>query len=164
MFSAALAPRVRVRVLEELAEGLDPNKRSAMIQLLVEDVARGTTILLSSHHLGEVDRVCDTFVFLSAGKKISVERAEDVERRAERLVKLDFADAAGLPAIAARLRSAKVSVRGATLLVELAGDDPRDFLAELSGLRDLAAPLSVEYGKTSLQDLYRTLYDVEEAC
>jgi ABC-2 type transport system ATP-binding protein len=163
VFAAALAPEVGVRILDEPSEGLDPNKRSVMIELLEADVVKGTTILLSSHHLGEVDRVCDTFVFLNEGRRIRVERAEEVARRARRLVRVGYASRDGLEAAAKALRSAAATVRGTTLVAELAGDDPREFLAELAGLRELPAPIAIEHGPTTLQELYRSLYGVE-AC
>lgn len=164
MFAAALAPRVRVRILDEPSEGLDPNKRSALIQLLQDDAATGTTILLSSHHLGEVDRVCSTFVFVSQGRVVSIERADQIARRATRLAKLDYPPGSPLQSIAARITTARVVVRGDTLVAELSSDDPRPFLAEIAAQEGSAAPLRLEFGKTSLQDLYRGLYGVEEAC
>ena len=164
MFAAALAPRVPVRILDEPSEVFDPQKRSTMIQLLQEDAARGTTVLLSSHHLGEVDRVCSTFVFLSGGRKISTERAEDVARRARRLVRASFAPDVRLDELARRLRSARASVRGELLIAELDSDDPRPFLAELASLEDVSAPRTLDYGQASLSDLYRGLYGIEEAC
>ena len=164
MFAAALAPRVPVRILDEPSEGLDPQKRSTMIQLLQDDAASGTTVLLSSHHLGEVDRVCATFVFLSGGRKISTERAEDVARRARRLVRASFAPDVRLDELALRLRSARASVRGELLVAELDSDDPRPFLAELASLEGVSAPRTLDYGQASLSDLYRGLYGIEEAC
>ena len=104
-----------------------------------------------------------TFVFLDRGKRISVESAASVEQRAKRLVRIAFASAQGLPELAARLRSARATARDSVLVAELSGDDPRDFLAELAALRELPPPSSIEYGRTSLQDLYRDLYGVE-AC
>ena len=164
MFAAALAPRVRVRILDEPSEGLDPQKRSTMIQLLERDVAAGTTVLLSSHHLGEVDRMCSTFVFLSGGKKISVGSASEIASRARRLVRVSWPAGVALEPLAARVRSARASVRAGRLVAELAGDDPREFLAELASFRDVPAPLALDYGQTSLEELYRDLYGVEEAC
>lgn len=166
MFAAALAPRVRVRILDEPSEGLDPNKRSVLIQLLDEDAHSGTTVLLSSHHLGEVDRVCERFVFLNQGRCISVEKSADVAERARRLVRLAFAtDAAGeqlLQRSLARLTSGVATVRGASAVVQLQRADPRAFLAELATL-ELPPLASIEHGQTSLEHLYRDLYGVE-AC
>jgi ABC-2 type transport system ATP-binding protein len=169
LFAAAMAPQVRVRILDEPSEGLDPTKRGVLIELLREDAARGTTILLSSHHLGEVDRACQRFVFIHAGKLIASESAESVAARARRLLRVSFAPRAGLHDALKRgserlaLHARSVSTRDSQLLVELSGDDPRPALAELAKLAELGAPSGLEFGRASLQELYRDLYGVE-AC
>lgn len=166
IFAAALAPRVAVRILDEISEGLDPNKRSVVLDLLGEDAARGTTVLLSSHHLAEVDRACDTFVFLNEGRLVAVERAADLRARAAQLLHLEFqADSlAQARAALAGLRGAEpAAVRGARVTLRLSSADPREVLAQLGGLAGLPAPRSVQYGELVLRDLYRDLYGVE-AC
>ena len=94
LFAASLAPRVPVRILDEPTEGLDPSRRGTLLDLLQEDAAAGTTILLSSHHLGEVDRSCQRLIFLNKGRLVADESAEDVRRRAGRLVRLRFSPGA----------------------------------------------------------------------
>lgn len=169
LFAAALAPQVRVRILDEPSEGLDPTKRGVLVELLREDAARGTTILLSSHHLGEVDRVCQRFVFIHGGKVIATESAQSTAARARRLLRATYAPHEGLAAALARaaqelaphVRSARV--RDAELLVELADDDPRGVLERLARFDAVGAPTALEFGRASLQELYRDLYGVE-AC
>ena len=164
MFAAAMAVEVPVRILDEASEGLDPSKRSTVLDLLEEDAARGTTVLLSSHHLAEVDRSCERFAFLNEGRLISVEDAAAIRDRAARLVSLTYHDGieglerafADVPGIAAR-------VHGRRVVVELPERDPRPFLNALAGRGDLPAPETLEYGEVSLQQLYRDLYGVE-AC
>jgi ABC-2 type transport system ATP-binding protein len=170
LFAAAMAPQVGVRILDEASEGLDPSKRSVVLELMREDAAAGATILLSSHHLGEVERACERFVFLDAGRIVGIESAASLAERSRRIVRIAFDDAASAGAAHAhwseRARRgdlvARAEISDAALTLELAGADPRPFLAELAR-RDGAAPRSIEYGATSLQDLYRGLYGVE-AC
>lgn len=167
MLCAALAPDVPVRILDEPTEGLDPTKRGAVLELLQEDAARGTTILLSSHHLGEVDRACARLVFVQGGRKIADETAQGVRERAARLVRLCWpksADAAGIRAALQALGGAEVSV--AVVEEQLragarVAGEPRDWLGRALALRELPAPLSIEHGKLSLAELYRELYGVE---
>ena len=169
MFAAAMAPEVRVRVLDEPSEGLDPSKRSALVELIREDAARGTTILLSSHHLGEADRACERFVFLNGGRLVAQEDAADVRARAARLVRLTYAaQVTGDPAQLKRIEASLpglgvVGVHhiGATFTVELSSADPRPFLAALAGQAELPAPIAIEYGEVSLADLYSGIYGVE---
>jgi ABC-2 type transport system ATP-binding protein len=166
LFAAAMAPRVAVRILDEASEGLDPSRRSLLLELLREDAARGTAILLSSHHLAEVDRACDTFVFLDAGRKIGVEGAAALRERAARLLRVGFGpglDAGEAAARAARALGPLARARASAghVVLELAEPDPRAALAALARADDLPAPRELAYGEPSLQELYRDLYGVE---
>lgn len=164
VFAAAMAPAVRVRILDEISEGLDPAKRSQILDHIERDAASGTTILLSSHHLGEVDRACQRIVFLSAGRVIADETAEAVRARASRVLKLRFSGDADGDAIAAALHGADVeslSREDGVVRLVLAEEDPRPFLGRLAAAEGLPAPLSIEHGRLSLRELYRSLYGVE---
>ena len=166
LFSAALGPRVPVRLLDEISEGLDPAKRGQVLELLREDAAGGTTILLSSHHLGEVQRVCDRMIFMRAGHKLSDENSAAVMTRARSLVHLRFAPGESLDALTAVAKShGATAVTGDAqhLVLHLDREDPRRTLAALFSDESLPRPLRVEYGDLSLEDLYRDLYG-EEAC
>jgi ABC-type dipeptide/oligopeptide/nickel transport system ATPase component len=167
MLCAALAPQVPVRILDEPTEGLDPSKRGAVLQLLQEDAARGTAILLSSHHLGEVDRVCARLVFVQAGRIIANETAATVRERAARLVRLSFAATVAEDSVKQTLQS----LGGATLSSMVVEDqlrvsaqvagEPREWLARALALPALPAPTTIEHGRLSLAELYRELYGVE---
>lgn len=166
LFAAALAPRVPVRVLDEITEGLDPSKRGAVLELLREDAEQGTTILLSSHHLAEVQRACDRMIFLQKGKKLSELSTSDVLLSAQRSVRLMFLS----PADAVRFeRSARVqgvdSVerRDEEVVLQLSDEDPRQVLVRLFDVTDGPRPIRIDYGKLSLESLYRDLYG-EDAC
>lgn len=164
LLAAALAPRVRVRILDEATEGLDPSRRGEILQRLREDAASGTTILLSSHHLGEVDRVCDVLVFLNEGRKIAQESAPSLAARARRLVRLGFEEGTDMLAVEATLArspGARVRVEGLRASVTLDGTDPAAFLAVALASPDLPRPRAAEYGQLSLADLYREIYGVE---
>jgi ABC-2 type transport system ATP-binding protein len=164
LLAAALAPDVPVRILDEATEGLDPSKRSAVLELLIADARRGTTILLSSHHLGEVDRVCDRLVFLNEGRKIADERAAEFRARAQAILRIAFdegADSAAIQAALAEIDGASVRVEGSRASVRIRGEDPRAFLAAACARRDLPRPRAIEYGSMSLAEIYRELYGVE---
>jgi len=163
LLCAALAPRVCVRILDEPSEGLDPNKRGEVLALLEREKAAGTTILLSSHHLGEIDRVCDRLVFLHEGKKIADETRERVLERARRLVRLSFDALPDARALEELPGVARVRIEGLRVSIQLGGDDPRPFLGALSAERGLPVPRAIEYGALSLPELLRELYGVE-AC
>jgi ABC-2 type transport system ATP-binding protein len=164
MFAAAMGPEVRLRILDEPTEGLDPEKRAVVSDILRADAERGTTILLSSHHLAEVDRLCDRLIFMSSGELLSVESCADVLARARRFLHASYpegTDEARLRTTLQALPGAKVRVEGVYVTAELESDDPRIFVAALCTAAGLPSPAKIEYGQLSLAELYRDLYGVE---
>ena len=65
----ALAKRPRLLLLDEPVASLDPLARREFLQSLMGSVAEsGTTVLLSSHILADLERTCDFLVVLQAGR------------------------------------------------------------------------------------------------
>ncbi len=68
-FRLALACRPEVLILDEPVDGLDPVMRRQVWSLVLSDVAEnGTTVLVSSHNLRELEDVCDHVGILNHGK------------------------------------------------------------------------------------------------
>ncbi|MDX2148381.1 MAG: ABC transporter ATP-binding protein [Planctomycetota bacterium] len=65
--AAALLHQPKVLILDEPTNALDP-AQVRQTRALIREVARTTTLLLSSHVLSEVERVCDRVVVLAAGR------------------------------------------------------------------------------------------------
>lgn len=53
--------------LDEPTSGLDPNGVMLMREVITEQKARGALVLLNSHQLAEVERLCDRVLFLTGG-------------------------------------------------------------------------------------------------
>ncbi len=65
----ALAKRPDLLLLDEPIAALDPLARREFLQVLMEGVAEtGSAVLLSSHILGDLERVCDSVLLLSGGR------------------------------------------------------------------------------------------------
>ena len=74
-FWLALSCKPDYLLLDEPVDGLDPVMRRQVWSLLMGDVAeRGTTVLVSSHNLRELEDVCDHVGILSHGK-VALERS-----------------------------------------------------------------------------------------
>ncbi len=74
-FWLALSCRPDYLLLDEPVDGLDPVMRRQVWSLLMGDVAeRGTTVLVSSHNLRELEDVCDHVGILSRGR-VALERS-----------------------------------------------------------------------------------------
>jgi ABC-2 type transport system ATP-binding protein len=69
--AAGLLHRPKVLVLDEPTVGLDIESRSAIWQVLRQLRDQGTTVLLSSHYLEEVDALADRLAILESGRVIA---------------------------------------------------------------------------------------------
>ena len=75
--------------LDEPVDGLDPVMRRQVWQVLLDDVAaRGTTVLLSSHNLRELEDVCDHVGIMDKGKVLLERTLSDLQ---DNTVKLQVA-------------------------------------------------------------------------
>ncbi len=73
----AIAKRPEMLLLDEPVANLDPLARREFLQTLMETVAQdGLTVLLSSHLIADLDRICDYMIILSASR---VQVASDLE-------------------------------------------------------------------------------------
>ncbi|MDP2342879.1 MAG: ABC transporter ATP-binding protein [Deltaproteobacteria bacterium] len=68
--AVALVGRPEVIILDEPMSGLDPVGRELVRTIIQQENARGATIILSSHVLSDVARLCDTVVVIAAGKVV----------------------------------------------------------------------------------------------
>ena len=87
-FWLALCCRPDILVLDEPVDGLDPVMRRQVWGLLMGDVAEhGTTVLVSSHNLRELEDVCDHVGILNHGKVLVERSLSDLQ---ENLVKMQI--------------------------------------------------------------------------
>ncbi len=68
--AAALLRRPRLLVLDEPASGLDPSGAAGLHDLVREIAADGTTVLLSSHDMDEVDELCSRVTVIDRGRVV----------------------------------------------------------------------------------------------
>ena len=67
-------------VLDEPVDGLDPVMRRQVWSLILSDVAqRGTTVLISSHNLRELEDVCDHVGIMDKGKMLLERSLADMQ-------------------------------------------------------------------------------------
>lgn len=82
--ASALAHDPSLVLLDEPTDGLDPVQRDAMLEL-IHRIAHefGITVLLSSHLLEEVERICDAAVILGAGVVAAAGPLDELRRGGE---------------------------------------------------------------------------------
>ena len=79
-FHLTLASRPDVLILDEPVDGLDPVMRRQVMSLILSDVAEyGTTVLISSHNLRELEDVCDHVGIMDHGKMLLERSLADMQ-------------------------------------------------------------------------------------
>ena len=79
-FHLTLAARPEVMILDEPVDGLDPVMRRQVMSLILADVAeRGTTVLISSHNLRELEDVCDHVGIMDHGEMLMEKSLADMQ-------------------------------------------------------------------------------------
>lgn len=85
-FHLALCTRPEVLILDEPVDGLDPVMRRQVWSLILSDVAdRGTTVLISSHNLRELEDVCDHVGIMDHGRMLLERSLQDMQGTTHKL-------------------------------------------------------------------------------
>ena len=85
-FHLALCTRPEVLILDEPVDGLDPVMRRQVMSLILSDVAEhGTTGLISSHNLRELEDVCDHVGIMDKGKMLMEKSLADMQGATHKL-------------------------------------------------------------------------------
>ena len=80
MFILALSITPDYLIMDEPFDGLDPHIRKVIWDILIKDVSeREMTIFISSHHLDELDSMCDHIALISKGKIVFGESLEKLK-------------------------------------------------------------------------------------
>ena len=78
--ASALLCNPEVMILDEPTNGLDPQGIAAIRELIIDIASTGKTIVLASHLLDEVQKVCSDFAVLKQGKLIYSGKVADVTK------------------------------------------------------------------------------------
>ena len=140
--------------LDEPTSGLDPAGRDEMLAL-VRRVGTdfGIAIVMASHLLGEVERVCDHLVAIDSGRLVA---SAPLARftALTRVLTVEVEDGADRLAGALANAGRAVTREGRTVLVDLDGPPPYDLVRD--AVAELGLPLvRVEQRRHQLEDLFR---------
>jgi ABC-2 type transport system ATP-binding protein len=149
--AAALVARPELVVLDEPTSALDPVGRADVRDLVLDLRSRGVAVLLNSHLIGEVERVCDRVVILDRGRVAA--SGSLAELLGQRELRLQLTDVS--PEAAARLAAGGTVERAGewfTVALPAEGDGAvvPDLVADLVGLG--ARVHAVEPGRVSLEE------------
>ena len=154
---AALASGAELLILDEPTSGLDPLMEAAFREA-VEDLRHdGTTVLLSSHILSEVEALCDRVTIIRAGRTVESGALADLRHLTRTSID---AELAGTPPALAGLAGVHD--------LDITGDRVRcqvdsDALAEVLRLLTTAGVRSLVSQPPTLEELFLMHYGPEEA-
>lgn len=150
-FISTIIHQPKVLILDEPFSGLDPVNAELLIDVVKELKTAGTTIILSTHQMDQVEKLCDDIALIDRGTLVLSGTLRDVRSRyrSDRLhVRFDGD------------RSALQDVPGATLLestdarAEFRIDDAADANAVVRTLLDRVRLTAFELSEPSLNDIF----------
>ena len=145
-FWLAMSMRPDVLILDEPVDGLDPVMRRQVWSLVLGDVAEnGTTVLVSSHNLRELEDVCDHVGIMNHGKMMIERSLSDLQ---ENIVKIQLAlpDGGTLPE---GLDIMHQSATGRLQVLILRGK-----AEELTNILSAASPLFMDVVPLTLEEIF----------
>lgn len=151
----AIAQRPELLILDEPTSGLDPVVTDDLLRMLIENFANeNRTVLLSSHHLSEVERIADWVGIIDNGKLLLEAKLDDIRAGYRRIV----VNGQNLPtACNAQVLSASVSGSNCEYVVT---NNSEQFAAMLGNQG--ATVISVS--PLNLSEIFLQLVRKEDAC
>jgi ABC-2 type transport system ATP-binding protein len=150
----ALVGAPRLLLLDEPTNGLDPAGRNAMLELIARIGEEfGIPIVVASHLLGEIERVCDHLVAIERGRLLRADSIGSFTRSSQTLlIEVEEGTAALRSALESHGLSAQPYQRA--LLVPIDGDGTYDTV--LDSVAALGLPLSrLEQRRHQVAELFR---------
>jgi ABC-2 type transport system ATP-binding protein len=160
----ALAGDPRLLLLDEPTNGLDPAGRNAMLELIARIGEEfGISIVVASHLLGEIERICDHLVAIEAGRLLRADTVDSFTQASQLLV-VEVEE--GLARLEQELARRGLAPRAykRSLLVPIGGgthdthddDTDRTYDVVRDAVADLGLPLSrLERRRHHVEELFR---------
>jgi ABC-2 type transport system ATP-binding protein len=150
----ALVGDPRLLLLDEPTNGLDPAGRNAMLELIERIGAEfGIPIVVASHLLGEIERICDGLVAIEAGRLLRADTMDSFTRASQTLLIEVEEGADALHKELAR-RGLRARPYQRALLVPIAGDGTFDAVRD--SVAALGLPLSrLERRRHQVEEIFR---------
>ncbi|MBS1402342.1 MAG: ABC transporter ATP-binding protein [Oscillospiraceae bacterium] len=145
-FWLAMSMRPDVLILDEPVDGLDPVMRRQVWSLVMADVAEnGTTVLVSSHNLRELEDVCDHVGIMNGGKLLLERTLSDLQDNIAKVL-VALPDGAPLPD---GLDIVHQSTTGRLYTLILRGN-----ATELTNILSTAQPLFMDVVPLTLEEIF----------
>ena len=133
MVALAIAREADTLIFDEPTSGLDPINQRHVLNLIINESARGASIIFSSHQIGQVERAAERIAVIDRGRLV-LEGAVDDLKADRKIVEGIFPDEAfSLNGLATDARIARAD-RSGRIVRLLATDGAPEFVAKLESL------------------------------
>lgn len=150
----ALVHDPKLVLLDEPTNGLDPQGRDEMLELIRRIGAEfGISVLVTSHLLGELERICDHVIVIDGGTLL---RSSAIAEFTQATQSLTVEVEEGTDVLAARLaeQGQTVTPHGRLLLVKVTGPETFDAIRDAVVDLDLCL-IRLEQGRHRIEDVFR---------
>ncbi|MEE9377544.1 MAG: ABC transporter ATP-binding protein [Candidatus Lokiarchaeia archaeon] len=157
----ALAPEVELLILDEPTSGLDPLITAEFYNILhKQQEETGSTVLLSSHLLGEVERVAHRVGIIREGSIVEVATIQQLKNMAMKEIKVEFKTKAALQQFSEKIpttivNSAILKETHASFMIS------REDLSQLFNLLSQSEVVDVDVTSPALEDIFLKYYETE---
>ena len=81
LFIIAVIHDPDILILDEPFSGLDPVNRQLVKEIIMDLKKRGMTIIMSTHQMDEVERMCDRILMINRGRKVLYGGLNDIKKK-----------------------------------------------------------------------------------
>ena len=150
----AFAHRPKLLILDEPTSGLDPLMKQVFYDTVIEAAKRGAAVLVSSHDLAEVQKICDRAAFIRGGKIVAIEDINDAKNLTTHRYRVTFAKNPKLADCRAldSVESVEKSPGGYTFTVRGEVTEFVKFIAKYQ-------PLSLTESELELEEIFMRYYE-----
>ena len=149
----ALMHEPKLLVMDEPTVGLDPLLQFEIHKVLMEIRDRGTTILISSHNLPEVELLCDRVAVIKSGKLVAVENIKTLGEKKLHKIEVRFGD---------KFKASEFQIKGVDRVEEIADGLIVTVSGDLNPVMKVLAVhkiIDLDITHASLEDVFMKFYE-----
>lgn len=76
--SLTMSRKAKLYLLDEPITGVDPVSREKILDLIIESISEESSMIITTHYVGELERVFDEVLFIGEGRVVESGNAEDL--------------------------------------------------------------------------------------
>ncbi len=143
----------KVLILDEPTSGLDPLMQKTFAELILEEKAKGKTVLMSSHSFEEIERTCDRVGIIRQGELVAIENIHNLKEKRRKTYLITFDTPSSAADFQRKDGYDKITVTGSVAKVSITGNVSH-FVQEISKY----TILDLDTETSSLEDVFMQYY------